>query len=424
MPEDKCKASASPRLPVELCERVIDAVYDFYYQFVVGSLVTLSRCALVCRAWRPRAQMVLFDFVLVRDTDALHRLAALLDEAPRLRRYVRRLALRGYLHIPASTVVLFPTILRLRLPNLTHVYLQEIMPAEKADYPLPPNVKELPAVPTHRYFPSVVSTFNYIRKLDFVRIRFCSFGDFGRVLQPLSNLQELYCDTVSWEVFGRLPPCMLKATLNDRGRRKAFLPRVHFLECYDMGEEGREALVAALGPSVSDMWLKFPNTPPSAERVRGPRNPVAKRRPPGFDLGSIPNLSDLVCQLMPGLGPNEGEREVLRATLVSWKATTILHDPDLEIRRRLYLRRWRRLGAEYATQDFIALLEVLGRLVEDVLCERVTDGSGRLGITMNVKVVVSLQGGMLERGRPRVADSFPTFSSLGRLAIISEDAGE
>ncbi len=151
---------------------------------------------------------------------------------------------------------------------------------------------------------------------------------------------------------------------------------------------------------------------------------MARHRPPGFDLGSIPNLSDLVCQLMPGLGPNEGEREVLRATLVSWKATTRLHDPDSEIRRRLYLRRWRRLGAEYATQDFIALLDVLGRLVEDVLCEQATDDSGLLGITMNVKVVVSLQGGMLERGRPRVAESFPTFSSLGRLAIISEDAGE
>lgn len=221
--------SRSPRLPIELCERVMDAVYDFYYQFIAGSLVTLSRCALVCRAWRPRAQMILFDCVLVRNTDTLHRLAAQLDESPRLRGYVHRLALRGYLHIPASTAVLFPTILRLRLPNLTHIYLQEITPEEKAASPLPAQIKELPAVPTHRYFPSTLTTFNYIRKVDFVRIRFCSFGDFGRVLQPLSNLQELYCDTVSWEVFGRPPLCMLKTTSNVRDRR-SFLPRVHTLE--------------------------------------------------------------------------------------------------------------------------------------------------------------------------------------------------
>ncbi|KAI0692843.1 hypothetical protein C8T65DRAFT_71124 [Cerioporus squamosus] len=264
---DTVPAPGSPRLPIELCEHVMDAVYDFYYQFVVGSLRTLSRCALVCRAWRPRAQMILFDFVLVRDSDALHRLAAQLDESPRLRGYVHRLALRGYLHVPASTAVLFPTILRLRLPNLTHVYLQELMPEEKAASPLPADVKELPAVPIHPYFPSVLSSFNYIRKLDLVRIRFCSFGDFGRVLHPLTNLRELYCDNVSWGVFGRPPPCMrLKASL---GRdRKPFLPKLHTLECYDMGPAGREALVASLGPSVSDMWLKFPNTPPFPGRAR------------------------------------------------------------------------------------------------------------------------------------------------------------
>lgn len=135
-------------------------------------------------------------------------------------------------------------------------------------------------------------------------------------------------------------------------------------------------------------------------------------------------MSDLVCQFAPGMGPNDGEREALRAALVSWKVTTRLHDPGSETRRRLYLRRWRRLGAEYAMQDFISLLDIIGKLVEDALCEQVAEDSDGLGVAMNVRIVVSLQNSMLERGRIRVAASFPTFSRLGRLAVISEDAGQ
>ncbi|RPD57670.1 hypothetical protein L226DRAFT_573616 [Lentinus tigrinus ALCF2SS1-7] len=267
--EDRHPITRPPRLSIELCEHVIDAVYDYYYQFIVESLATLSKCTLVCRAWRPRAQMMLFESVLIGDTAKLHRFAALLDDSPRLREYVHRLALRGYLHIPASPAVLFPTIMRLRLPNLTHLYLQDITSKEKLETSLPKGVKELPSVPVHPYFPSLLSTFNHVRRLDLVRIRFCSFGDLCRVLSGLSGLPELSCDNVSWQVFGTLPPGVLKAISNAHPR-KPFLSKLRTLNCYDMDEKGRATLVASLGPSVSDLSFTSPNTYlPELPRHRG-----------------------------------------------------------------------------------------------------------------------------------------------------------
>lgn len=226
--EGEITTASSRRLPIELCEFVIDAVYDFYYQFIEASLVTLSACALVCRAWRPHAQMILFDTVLVRDSTTLRRFAVLLDKSPHLRGYVHRLAVRGYLHVPTSPAVLFPTVVHLRLPNLTHIYLQEITPEEKSTCSLPPNMKELPSVPIHPYFPSLLATFNYVRRVDLVRLRFSSFADLCRVLSSLPNLPQLLCDNVSWDVFGTLPSFVWSAILNRQspGRRKPFLPKL------------------------------------------------------------------------------------------------------------------------------------------------------------------------------------------------------
>ncbi|TFK79049.1 hypothetical protein K466DRAFT_606440, partial [Polyporus arcularius HHB13444] len=146
---------AEPRLPIEVCERVIEAVYDGRYEFVSTSLATLSSCALVCRAWRPRAQRVLFEFVLLRDKDTLYRIAQLLDASPELGSYVRTLALRGYLHVPYSPAVLFLAALRGRLANLANLYIQGFDDNEKAANPLPEGEKELPFLPIYRYFPSL-----------------------------------------------------------------------------------------------------------------------------------------------------------------------------------------------------------------------------------------------------------------------------
>ena len=42
-------------------------------------------------------------------------------------------------------------------------------------------------------------------------------------------------------------------------------------QCYDMAEEGTQRLTAALGPSLSKLWVKYPNEPvllPNVEHAR------------------------------------------------------------------------------------------------------------------------------------------------------------
>ncbi len=222
------QVEAKPQLPIEVCERVIEAVYNDYYHFVSTSLATLSSCALVCRAWRPRAQKVLFEYVLLRDKDALYRFAELLDASPELGTYVHTLALRGYLHVPYSPAVLFLAALRGRLTNLAKLYINSFDDAEKAANPLPEGQKELPFLPIHRYFPSLLTSISHsIRTLNFAELRFPSFGDFARFLSTLPNLKELACYRISWAVLGLEPVCMAKRSSLDT--RKMFLPNLEVL---------------------------------------------------------------------------------------------------------------------------------------------------------------------------------------------------
>ena len=65
-----------PRLPIELCERIIDASsHTLRLGSPTTDHATLRACALVCRAWLPRARHNLFWRVAVRSTRALSALA-------------------------------------------------------------------------------------------------------------------------------------------------------------------------------------------------------------------------------------------------------------------------------------------------------------------------------------------------------------
>ncbi|TFK82326.1 hypothetical protein K466DRAFT_304701 [Polyporus arcularius HHB13444] len=194
------QTQANLRLPIEVHERIIDAIFDDRYSLVLDALAMLSSCALVCRAWRPRAQRILFEYVLLRDKDALFRLAELINASPELGTYVRKLALRGYLHVPYSLVVLFLTALRGKLPNLSVLNIQGFDDEERAANPPPEAQKELPTLPIHPYFPSLVKSISHIHSLSLVAVKFPSFGDFARFLAALPNLTDLFCLRVSWAV--------------------------------------------------------------------------------------------------------------------------------------------------------------------------------------------------------------------------------
>ncbi|TFK85528.1 hypothetical protein K466DRAFT_494587 [Polyporus arcularius HHB13444] len=204
-----------PRVPVEVCERVISAVYEENYYLVQAALATLSTCALVCRAWRSPAQKVLFHCVIIRNKTALYQFAQLLDTSPELGAYVRQVQLRGYLHVSDSCVVSFPAVLGARLTNLDA-------------NPLPRGVKEHPTLPIHRLFlPSLFTCILNIRTLHLYGIVFPSFGDFARTLHTLSNIHELSCEEVTWALLGQFPLCI--ASSRSQNSEQTFLPNLTWL---------------------------------------------------------------------------------------------------------------------------------------------------------------------------------------------------
>ncbi len=126
--------------------------------------------------------------------------------------------------MPYSPAVLFLTALRGKLTNLAKLYIIGFHDDEKAANPLPEGEKELPYLPIHRYFPSLLTSISHIRRLDFADVRFPSFGDFARFLSTLPNLKVLHCHRISWAVLGLEPVCMAKRSSHDS--RKTFLSKL------------------------------------------------------------------------------------------------------------------------------------------------------------------------------------------------------
>ncbi|RDX43243.1 hypothetical protein OH76DRAFT_1488026 [Lentinus brumalis] len=377
--------NAEPRLPIEVSERVIEAVYNDWYEFVSTSLATLSSCSLVCRAWRPRAQRVLFECVLLRDKDALYGFAELLYTSPELGSYVRKLT------------------------NLAKLYIIGFHDDEKAANPLPEGEKELPYLPIHRYFPSLLTSISHIRRLDFADVRFPSFGDFARFLSTLPNLKVLHCHRISWAVLGLEPVCMAKRSSHDS--RKTFLSKLEEFTCIDMGEPGRQRLLSALGPSLRGLWIKFPNEPPSLP-IEHPR--VEQEAPSlALNLRSFPCLDRLLCALAPSAQPDDQMLEYLRDTLVSWGPSSddVLGDLSPS-QRRLYLAPANR--SLFKREDYVALLRTIGPVISGDTDDHPETDPCRAGL------VVQDLGDRFEWEdwwRKAVAECFPTLSRWKRLYV-------
>ncbi|KAI0705260.1 hypothetical protein C8T65DRAFT_237590 [Cerioporus squamosus] len=357
----------------------MEAIYSERFYLVSDALTMLSRCSLVCRAWRPRAQMILFTYVLLKDKEMLHRFAALLDRAPHLGRYVCTLSLRGRHHRPDSTVVLFPTVLRKRLPSLVRLSIAEEQAADSEVISKPsPDKKPPPCLPIHPRFSSLMTPFAHVRKLNLSHTNFPSFGDLCRILDPLTGLREILALSVSYNVLGLLPQCVLRNVSG--GNSKRFLPNLRALLCYDMGEEGAQRLTAALGPRLSKLWVKFPNEPAHPKVELAAVHDSNSELPVWLDLQHFTNLTHLGFRL--GRGDNAA-LEALRATLLSWSAllyrTSARHphtQPDIVTNRYLHLGAWWR--AAFTRDEYITLFCTLGAIVEDTLVRTGTaDSSDR-----------------------------------------------
>ncbi|RDX43259.1 hypothetical protein OH76DRAFT_1302696, partial [Lentinus brumalis] len=187
-------------LPLEVCESVIDRVHHpslFDHHATMYSCAALSQCSLVCRAWRPRAQKLLFYAVELRTAYLLYAFVELLDESPGIATYVHVVLIHGSTHYtPGDSVFpLFPTVLAGKLPNL-----QEIPRVLGRKF-------TLPHLPLYPWFYTLLDELRHLTVLRLGVLTFPSFGDFARILHRLTGLQSLVCDALDWSNLGLVPLC-------------------------------------------------------------------------------------------------------------------------------------------------------------------------------------------------------------------------
>ncbi|KAI0737237.1 hypothetical protein C8Q80DRAFT_433123 [Daedaleopsis nitida] len=181
-------------LPVEVCESIIDNVRPrqlFDHQGWLLSSAALSACSLVCRAWRPRAQISLFDVVVLSSPRCLYRLAALLLESPHISTYIYEIRLYGHcIQNSNSVLALFPTVIGSKVLNLRSLALYTTEsnepsrvvthPDASVDSPTPAHEEiPLPYLPIHPRFSTLLKAISKLTSLRVGVVKFKSLGDFN-----------------------------------------------------------------------------------------------------------------------------------------------------------------------------------------------------------------------------------------------------
>ena len=215
------------RLPVEVCENVIDMLYVKFSPEPVQFSHTLHSCALVCRAWRTRSQRNLFYYVVLRSTEAVCKLAAVLENGPHLSDYVHEVLIIAHtFHTTTNPLSLFPVALHGKLPNLWKFDVQHVAVGDKwsprtSD---PDTAKRLEHLPLHPRFPRLLSTFTAVNQLYIHSITFRHFNDFLAMINSLLSLGWLACERVHFMTLGPLPMYAKQQTDVGRPRARPFAP--------------------------------------------------------------------------------------------------------------------------------------------------------------------------------------------------------
>ena len=210
-----------PYIPTEICELIIDMVGES----LRGAdqlerltwLRTLRSCALVCKRWRVRSQLLLFlEDLIIFSPEGLVRVEAMLQQFPQLGACVRKLTVHcaglgpaGCAGYPARNVsTLFPIALRGRLPSLQELHLV----GDGRCHPVivKRDAHRLPHLPLPPRFPILYKAFGGIAQLFLAELVFANFGDLARLLNCFPALDTLLCHRVCWTVLGVVPPCMLR----------------------------------------------------------------------------------------------------------------------------------------------------------------------------------------------------------------------
>ena len=217
-----------PRQPQELCDIIIDERAclgngHLYWNFDTWAL---KQCALVCRAWTPRAQLWLFRYVALGSVDSLRKLEAQLclreeyvPEIEAIRIFIADR--RGY---PICNLAHAVTTLARRCSKLHALQVFGAYNGGSGE-----SSKFHPFLPFHSRIHSALyrQSFSTLTNLRLVEIRFHSDTDFLRLILSFPALSYLYLWNIHFNILERVKEHNYILLLKNR---KGSLGRLRFLE--------------------------------------------------------------------------------------------------------------------------------------------------------------------------------------------------
>ena len=203
---------SAPRLPLELCEAVIDAVAlhaqphasNMYYSLLGSKLArgraTLVACAFVCKAWHARCLVHLLSSVWISDRQQVLSLFRRLRERSAHRTLVRDIVINGFrgslvlrLH---NAIAHFGTLATMCVRQLPRVTSLNILQAHW----------ELGLV--HADITKYLPSFSTIVHLRLINVLFTAASQFATLLSALPHIQYLFCSGVAcrqWQYITMVP---------------------------------------------------------------------------------------------------------------------------------------------------------------------------------------------------------------------------
>ncbi|KAI0693689.1 hypothetical protein C8T65DRAFT_585555 [Cerioporus squamosus] len=173
--------SSTSNVPVEICQHIIDALWD--------DIGTLRQCALACRAWLPRSRLHIFHSITLRERPNVYAFASVMQRERSIEQLVQRIRI----DLEKHTFLLdsFFAVLGHRLPRLRELSLTGNM---------------FPGL-FHRHITRRTclhaSFMASITSLSLYKVTFLTFGDLARLLDTLTHcLTHLTLDSTSWITYG------------------------------------------------------------------------------------------------------------------------------------------------------------------------------------------------------------------------------
>ena len=216
--------------PIEVYENIMDMVLVLRYK--VLHVNTLRSCALVCRAWRIRAQRNLVYSVILLERAELRGFSASLNKRPYLWDHVHEISLQGRTyHSAADPLSVFPILLR-KASRLRILRIQYI-PEEIRSFPVLSDqfgVEPLGYLALHPRFPLYLSAFKTITSLYFFDVTFHHINDLLGIVKALQGLRYLHCGSVKLATLPSLPMSTKLPGDVDHGRAWEGSPNFQELE--------------------------------------------------------------------------------------------------------------------------------------------------------------------------------------------------